>query len=121
MKQKLSFEFKDNILVVGLPSDYSLKSAAEQTINFVENLNPTGKIGLLMDLTEAREAREVSLVRGAFKHWEPLREWVSQYAVLAESELHWGLTRQVAIFAEEEGFTIRPFKRKEDAMKWLAS
>lgn len=120
MSHRLQFEMLGDILVVHLPEEYSLQSAAQQVLAEVENLEQEDEIGILMDLTGSASARDLDSIREAFVHWQPLQHRVARFAVLVKSDLHWALTRQVSVFAEIEGFEIRPFKDQAEAIAWLS-
>lgn len=120
MSEAIRFERLDDILIVRLPEEYALQCAAQQIIGKVQSLKLSGEIGILMDLTAANIARDLDSVRAAFAHWQPLQDCVARFAVLVKTDLHWGLTRQVSVFAEFEGFSIRPFRDQAEAIVWLS-
>ena len=82
----------------------------------VERNDPVSLV--LFDLLESNENRSQAELRAIV---DAARRSLGEarMALLARSELLYGLSRMFSAFAEQAGFDVEVFKRRDEALSWL--
>ncbi len=116
---QIQIELKEKILNVTLPQKYEIVEVIASMESFLEDHSPASPLGALLDLSHSAEFRSSNDLRAAFKYWIPMTKWIARFAILVNKELHFALTRQMAVYSSDIGIDIAPFTSEKEAVVWL--
>jgi hypothetical protein len=119
-KPKIHLAIRNNILIVTLPETYGVQEVITSIQTFLDSHELDKPIGALMDLTNSKEQRSSDDLRSAFGNWAPVQRRIARFAILVNSDLHFALTRQMAVYGKEFGMELAPFKDRKAALAWLS-
>ncbi|MFC1535253.1 hypothetical protein ACFL7M_18040 [Thermodesulfobacteriota bacterium] len=117
--RSIPYRIQDNILFLKAESDYS----AEEFLDLLKKaLNDPGipkRFTILIDARFSEAKHRIEEIEPIFAE---LRKWgkrITHVAVIVQSNLHFGLTRQAAFYTGHAGQETMPFREIESAMGWI--
>lgn len=119
-KPKIHLTIENDILLVTVPDRYEVEEVTSLIREFLDESGRDKLPGALMDLTSSKEERSSGDLRAAFAHWAPVKHRIGRFAILVSSDLHFALTRQMAVYGKEFDMELAPFKSRKAALAWLS-
>ncbi len=118
-KPKIHLAIENDIMIVTLPERYGVEEVISSIRTFLDDQDLDKPIGALMDLSSSKEERSSDDLRSAFGNWAPVKSRIARFAILVNSDLHFALTRQMAVYGKEFDMELAPFKDRKAALAWL--
>jgi hypothetical protein len=119
IQKRLSYKFEDNILFLKVKGDYSEEEVIQLIKKAMNDTSIPERFPVLVDarLSEVKhKINEQEKIRKEFAEW---LEKVMCSADVVQSDLHFGLSRQLSVFEEFEGREAEAFREMEPALAWI--
>jgi len=118
----VSYTIKDRVLRLNLEGTYTPGDVMSQFVAAINDPVCPNPVSLLLDVrrSETLASRPAEDIRRVAEFVGPYKERVGgRCAVIAESDVHFGLSRLGAVYGEGVGVQAEIFRTEEDAMAWL--
>jgi len=117
----VSYVLNGSLLRLDLEGQYEPRDIIEQFLAGLADPECPRKIALLLDTTrsESLETRSPSEIRGVAEFLEPYVKRIGRCAVVAQSDVHFGMGRMGTAYSENVGVVARVFREPEEALAWL--
>jgi len=119
MDTKLTYRLQDNILFLIAEGDYSAKEFLELLKDALNDPRIPQRFGIIIDARHSAICSQLADLKWIHDELKKWNEQIARIAVVVQSALHFGFTRQYSVYAESEGQEINPFYRTEPAIAWI--
>lgn len=118
------YRFDTNIVVLEMVGECSMEELRQSILNPINDPQFPTQSCLMTNLTESQSInkRSTEEVRAMAQHIASMGERFSnRIALVAQSDLPYGLMRMSSVGSEERGVKSAVFRTIEEAGRWLAS
>jgi len=114
-------KMQDGVLYMVVDGDYTSDELRRKGAAALEDPATPTPVPVLVDMSGAAGLRKkgVEAIRGTTDFFSARAEYVERVALLAPSDLAYGVMNQGAVFAEGRGLEARPFRTRAEALEWL--
>jgi hypothetical protein len=119
MDTKLIYRLQDNILFLIAEGNYSAREFLELLKDALNDPRVPRRFGIVMDARNYETSHRVADIKPIYDELKKWNKRVVRIAVVVQSALYFGFTRQYSVYAESEGQEINPFYRIEPAIVWV--
>ena len=121
MKTELQYDKTNNLMHQKLHGHCSMQNLAE-VFDEMKQLEPTPGLKIITDITDAN--LKDTDYKSLYFLEKKLDEFLDTYlpirkAIIVESDLEFGIARTYEMLAEKEGFDVRVFRDRSEALEWL--
>ena len=120
----VTYRFDSKIVVIEMVDEYSIDDLHAAVLNSLADSECPVKPSILFNLTESRSihTRSSEEVKASAISLASLgKHFSNRIALVASTDLAYGLMRMGSVFAEEEGAKPQVFRTFVEAWKWLSS
>ncbi len=119
MDTKLVYRLQGNILFLIAGGDYSAIELFELLKDALNDPRIPRRFGIVLDARNYEASHQIADIRPIYDELQKWNERIVRIAVIVQSALHYGSTRQYSAYAESTGQEINPFYRIEPAIAWV--
>jgi hypothetical protein len=119
MDTKLTYRLQDNILFLIAEGDYSAKEFLELLKEALNDPGVPRRFGIVIDARNSETSHRIADIKPIHDELKKRNERIARIAVVVQSALHYGFTRQYSVYAESAGQEINPFYGIESAITWV--
>jgi hypothetical protein len=119
MADGISYRIEGDVITLRLVGDYTLDAYEELLRRALSDARAPLVAKVLVDGTLSTVRRTSPEVRRQADFLRSLSQRISQLAVVTGSEVHYGIGRMGAVFADDGKLDIRIFRAMSDALSWL--
>jgi hypothetical protein len=119
MLKKLTYSIKDKIIFLKVEGSYSAIEFLDVLKRALNDSSVSNKFAIIIDARLSEADHRITDIQPI--HAE-LRKWTKRIvciAVVVQSDLHFGLTRQASAYDEFDGRETEPFRTIESAIDWV--
>jgi len=121
MKTELHYDTSSNTIYQKLRGLCSIQNLAE-VFNEMEEYDLSPNLNILTDISDA-DLKDTNYNSVSYLE-KNLDKFLDNYlpvhnAIIAESDLEFGIARMYEMLAEKDGFNVKVFRNKSDAEQWL--
>lgn len=115
----MNHSYNAKVLSLHLGQDYLIDEIPEQVESCIAEYQITGTFGVLLDASHSKSMRSIDEIRKTLPDFSKLGDNVLCFAVVVNSDFHFGLANQASFYAEIAGIKVKPFKNADDAASWI--
>jgi hypothetical protein len=119
MDTKLIYRLQDNLLFLIAEGDYSAREFLELLKDALNDPRIRRRFGIVIDVRNSEIRHRIADIKSIYDELKKWNERIARIAVVVQSALHYGFTRQYSVYAEFAGQEINPFYRIEPAIDWV--
>ena len=121
MTTQLDYDAEDNLMLQSLHGLCSISNLAE-VFDKMDEFPVRPGLKILTDICDA-DLKEANYDSVSFLE-KKLDEFLDKYlpvkkAIVAESDLEFGIARMYGLMSEKDGFEVNVFRKKSEALEWL--
>ena len=120
----VTYRFDANIVVLEMVGEYSMDEVRQTILNSISDPKFPANTCLLIDLSESQSIykRSTEEVKAMAQYIASLGErFNNRIALVAHSDLPYGLMRMSSVGSEERGVKSAVFRTVAEARKWLVA
>ena len=119
MQARLSYKFEDSMLFLKVGGEYSIKEVIQLVRKAMNNAGSPERFPVLIDARLSEVTHNLDDLELISKEFSKLREKIICTAVVVQSDLHFGLARQLSVYDEFDGRETEAFRKMEPALAWV--
>lgn len=116
------YQIRDGVLTLTLDGTYESRDVIRVFLEAIEDPKCPRPVALLVDVSRSKSlaTRPAAEIKMVAEFLGPYAEHVGgRVAVVAPSDVAFGLSRMGAVHSEGVGITAQVFRAREDALVWL--
>lgn len=119
MDATLTYRLQDNILFLKAKHDCTVQEFFELLKIALNDPRLPLRFGIIIDARHCEFCPRIADLKQIHDELKKWYERIARMAVVVQSTLHFGFTRQCSVYAEFEGQEINPFYKIESAISWV--
>ncbi len=118
----VTYRIDNDLLILDCEGEYPREDVERVFVRAMKDAATPQRVHLLLDVTGSRSlsGRSSNEIRRTAMALGPCAERLGgRAAVLATSDVHYGLCRMGAVYSEAKGVRVQVFKERTEALAWL--